>query len=115
MRCVKTFARFARRQLRRENILAVVKDDAYGHGLSQTAKALADAAGGFALTEPRDAVALRRVGIEAPIVLLNGMFSAGDADAVCESGAWVVAHEGRQVEWLSQLPVDAARKVFVKV
>ena len=97
------------------NILAVVKDDAYGHGLAQTAKALAEAAGGFALTEPRDAVTLRRAGIEGPIVLLNGMFSAGDADAVCESGAWVVAHEGRQVEWLSQLPVDAARKVFVKV
>ena len=59
------------------NILAVVKDDAYGHGLSQTARALADAAGGFALTEPRDAVALRRVGIEAPIVLVERDVFAG--------------------------------------
>ena len=97
------------------NILAVVKDDAYGHGLSQTATALADLADGFGLTEPEDALTLRRAGIASPIVLLNGMFSPADADAVCESGAWVVAHEARQVEWLSQLPANAAKKVFVKV
>ena len=107
--------RAVRKAAAARNILAVVKDDAYGHGLVCAAKALDGLADGFALTEPEDARILRRAGIGAPIVLLNGMFSPADSAAVCESGAWVVVHEKRQLEWLSQLPAGAAERVFLKV
>ena len=107
--------RAIRRRASAKNILAVVKDDAYGHGLSRTAQALAGDADGFAVVEPADARKLRKAGIRAPVVLLNGMFSPRDAAVVCESGAWVVAHERRQLEWLSQMPAGSAARVFVKV
>ena len=96
-------------------ILAVVKDDGYGHGLVRVGRALSGLADGFAVVEPEDARTLRRGGAEGPILLLNGMFSPEDADAVCESGAWVAAHERRQVEWLSHLPKECSPVVFVKV
>ena len=107
--------RAVRKAAAARNILAVVKDDAYGHGLVCAAKALDGLADGFALTEPEDARILRRAGIGAPIVLLNGMFSPADSAAVCESGAWVVVHEKRQLEWLARLPAGAAERVFLKV
>lgn len=107
--------RAARRLSSARRMLAVVKDDAYGHGLVRTARALAGLADGFATVAPEDARTLRRAGIAGPILLLNGMFGPEDAAAVGESGAWVVAHERRQLEWLAGLAAEVAPVVFVKV
>ncbi len=63
------------------DVLAVVKADAYGHGVSGVALALADAGAnlfGVALVE--EGVALRQLGIEQPIVVLGGVFPGQEAD-----------------------------------
>lgn len=54
---------------------AVVKADAYGHGLLRVAKALDDVADGFALLELDAAIALREAGFRQPILLLEGFLS----------------------------------------
>lgn len=61
---------------------AVVKADAYGHGLMRVAKALCDVADGFALLDPEAGVALRYAGFRQPILLLEGFFDESDL-AVC--------------------------------
>ena len=103
-------------------IVAVVKDDGYGHGLVRVASALNGLADAFAVVRAQDAVAIRQAGIgggdggnKPPVILLNGMFSPNDSGAVCDSGAWVVVHEARQLEWLARLPASASPVVFAKV
>jgi alanine racemase len=56
-------------------VMAVVKANAYGHGLVSTALALADA-DSFAVARLEEGLALRAAGVRAPIVLLEGVFSA---------------------------------------
>ena len=55
--------------------MAVVKANAYGHGLLRAAEALVEAEG-FALLDVRDAVALRDAGFRQTILLLEGFFTA---------------------------------------
>jgi alanine racemase len=55
-------------------IMAVVKSDAYGHGLLQVAKTLEKAGvWGFGISEIEEAATLRNGGTSKPIVLLSGL------------------------------------------
>jgi alanine racemase len=55
-------------------IMAVLKANAYGHGLVTIAQHLADA-DAFAVARIDEALALRAGGLTKPIVLLEGFFS----------------------------------------
>ncbi len=57
-------------------VLAIIKANAYGHGLVRAAAALAGA-DGFGLLELEAAVALREAGVRQRIVLLEGFFEPG--------------------------------------
>lgn len=52
-------------------VLAVVKSDAYGHGLSLVAEALKNVAEGFAVDRVEEGTALRDLDIQQPIVVLG--------------------------------------------
>ncbi len=63
------------------DVLAVVKADAYGHGVSNVAPVLVAVGArlfGVALVE--EGVELRRLGIELPILVLGGVFPGQEAD-----------------------------------
>lgn len=63
-------------------VMAVVKANAYGHGVEQAARALASAgADWFGVTGAGEAAELRRAGIEHPILLLSG-FWPGEEEAI---------------------------------
>jgi alanine racemase len=66
--------------------MAVVKADAYGHGLHLIAPALLDAGCRcFSVTDAVEGMLLRRiVGGQADIVLLSGIFDAADAELCCD-------------------------------
>ncbi len=54
-------------------ILPVIKNDAYGHGLLEVAKVLAEEkVWGFGLSEPEEGLILRKAGFIHPIILLSG-------------------------------------------
>ncbi len=57
---------------------AVVKANAYGHGIERAARALRDVANGFAVLEIGEAAALRAAGCQQPILMLEGFFAATD-------------------------------------
>ncbi|OGQ87895.1 MAG: alanine racemase [Deltaproteobacteria bacterium RIFOXYD12_FULL_56_24] len=64
-------------------ILAVVKADAYGHGLVPTAQAFAEAgATAFGVAEVEEGVRLRQAGIIGQIVIMLGVDRQGAAEAV---------------------------------
>jgi alanine racemase len=95
-------------------VLAVVKADAYGHGLARAAAALS-AAEGFALVELEAALKLRRAGYQKRIVLLEGFFDPDELPVLVEHGLSTVVHSMEQVAALDRLAPDARLDVLLKV
>ncbi|MEW6131919.1 MAG: alanine racemase [Pseudomonadota bacterium] len=102
----------ARRHVGSAGIFSVIKAGAYGHGLTRAAQALA-ASDGFAVLNLDEAVALRQMGIEKPILMLEGPFDAEEMAACAEFDLTPVLHSPHQLEWLSRAaePLD----VFLKI
>jgi alanine racemase len=80
-------------------IMAVVKANAYGHGLVSTALALADA-DSFAVARLEEGLALRAAGVRAPIVLLEGVVSAEQLAEAAHQGFELVVHDPLQLKLL---------------
>ncbi|HXF66833.1 MAG TPA: alanine racemase [Burkholderiales bacterium] len=104
----------ARRHAPRSRVLAVIKANAYGHGLERAARALAEA-DGFALLELEAAVALRAAGYRQRIALLAGCFEARELAAVVEHRLALVVHNREQLAMLEALPAGAGLEVLAKV
>src|SRR5262245_37421040 len=79
--------------------MAVIKANAYGHGLVSTALALADA-DSFAVARLEEGLALRAAGVRAPIVLLEGVFSAEQLAEAAHHGFELVVHDPLQLKLL---------------
>lgn len=90
-------------------VLAVVKANAYGHGLVQTALAL-EQADAFAVARLEEGLMLREHGVTRPIVLLEGVFSAGQLREAARHELDLVVHDPLQVRLLE---ADAAAHRFV--
>ncbi|MEJ0087676.1 MAG: alanine racemase [Pseudomonadota bacterium] len=80
-------------------VMAVVKANAYGHGLVSTALALADA-DCFAVARLEEGIALRSAGVRAPVVLLEGVFSAEQLAEAAHHGFELVVHDPLQIKLL---------------
>ncbi len=93
---------------------AVVKANAYGHGLARAVRAL-EAADGFALLDLNDAVALRDAGVAKPILLLEGTFEPDDLQVVAEHGLSIVVHDDEQIAALEAVRLPARVPVYLKL
>ncbi|HWD15063.1 MAG TPA: alanine racemase, partial [Casimicrobiaceae bacterium] len=80
-------------------VLAVVKANAYGHGLTRVLPALG-AADGLALIEIDAAVRLREQGEARPILLLEGFFEPAELQTFAEHRLSTVVHSAEQVAML---------------
>lgn len=78
---------------------AVLKANAYGHGLLRAAKALA-AADGYALLDLVDGLRLRSAGIDKPLLMLEGFFAPQDIPHFVKYRLTPVVHCLEQVEML---------------
>lgn len=76
---------------------AVVKANAYGHGLLRAAEALRSA-DGFALLDLNEAARLREAGFLHPILLLEGIFGAHDIETVDALHLTPVVHQREQID-----------------
>ncbi len=97
-----------------DRFLAVVKAGGYGHGALAVARALRDAVDGFAVASLEEALELRAGGIDARIVLLEGVFDAPSLAAAIDARLDIVVHQGYQLLLLEQAPrgkLDAWLKV----
>lgn len=104
----------ARRHAGDAKIWAVVKANAYGHGLLRTARALRDA-DGYAMLDFADAIQLRGAGIDKPILMLEGFFKPEDIALLPQYRLTPVIHNIEQIEMLRKANVGAALDVYLKV
>jgi alanine racemase len=88
-----------RKQAPHSKVMAVIKANAYGHGIVPTARALigADA---FGVARLAEALALREHGIGQRIVLLEGVFSLDELTAAAAHGLDIVVHSFEQLALL---------------
>jgi alanine racemase len=96
------------------NVLAVLKANAYGHGLEQIAKALPQA-DAFGVARIDEALALRKAGVEQAIVLLEGFFEASDLPLLVEHNLQTIVHNPQQLSTISQAKLKQPIKVWLKI
>jgi alanine racemase len=104
----------ARAQAGTARIWAVLKANAYGHGLLRSARALA-AADGFAILDLVEAVALREAGIAKPILMLEGFFKEADIAPMARLGLTPVIHCIDQLEMLERTRFEGRINAYLKV
>jgi alanine racemase len=85
----------------RAKVIAVVKANAYGHGLVSAALAIQDV-GAFAVARLEEGMSLRAAGISSRIVLLEGVFSRSQLEDAAHENLDLVVHDARQIELLEQ-------------
>jgi len=90
-----------RRRAPRSRVMAMVKADAYGHGLEFAARALAGA-DGFGVASLDDARRLRATGADQPILLLSGPASAPDLREARQLALDLVIHHASQLDLLAE-------------
>src|SRR6185437_10802905 len=95
-------------------VMAVVKANAYGHGLIATALALADA-DAFAVARLEEAVALRAAGLKRRIVLLEGVFTAQQLLEASELELDLVVHQDLQIALIEQFGGERRFRLWLKV
>ncbi|XKE44686.1 alanine racemase [Halomonas organivorans] len=95
--------------------VAVLKADAYGHGLVPCARALEGLAPAYAVACLEEAESLRAGGISAPIVLLEGIFEAAELDRVEALGLWMAVHSDWQLDALLARHPGRPIPVWLKV
>ncbi|MCB1626456.1 MAG: alanine racemase [Xanthomonadales bacterium] len=89
----------ARRLAQGSRVMAVVKANAYGHGLERVGLALADA-DAFGVATISDAHRLRSAGLSQRIVLLSGFDEARDLAELRALGIETVVHHESQIRML---------------
>ena len=92
----------ARQLAPKSKVMAVVKADAYGHGIVQVASALPEAEA-IAVACMDEAIKLREAGLQKPIILLEGFFSEVELQQALDYQLQTVVHQASQVESLQKL------------
>lgn len=96
-------------------VLAMVKSDAYGHGLLPVAKFLSGQVDGFGVATIEAAAQLRQAGIQNKIVLLCGLCTPGDVAEVQGLALDVVVFNSEQVAWLAAAQPNRPLTVWLKI
>src|SRR5580698_7293060 len=103
-----------RRLAPKSRVMAVIKANAYGHGLITAARAL-ELADAFGVARVHEGLALREAGIKNRIVLLEGFFDREQLQAATAADLEPVVHGSEQIELLQAADPAAAVRVWAKL
>jgi alanine racemase len=95
-------------------VIAVVKADAYGHGVEAVAEALIDAgAAMLAVFTVEEALVIRRAGITAPVLVLPGAADRAEAEAAVAADCALVVWDVERARLYDDVAAAAGRRVRV--
>jgi len=104
----------ARRYAPKSKIWAVVKANAYGHGLARAFPGLR-ATDGFGLLDLEEAVKLRELGWAGPILLLEGFFRPTDIDLIDRYSLTTAVHSDEQLRMLEMARLSKPVNIQLKM
>ena len=95
-------------------VWAVVKANAYGHGIERVFAGLRGA-DGFALLDLSEAQRVRALGWRGPVLLLEGCFDARDLETCSRLNLWHTVHHAAQIDMLAAHKTHTPHRVFLKM
>ncbi|OOF69659.1 alanine racemase [Rodentibacter caecimuris] len=96
-------------------IIAIVKANAYGHGVVFVSSALEDIVDCFGVARLEEALALRSNGITKPILLLEGFFAEKDLPVLAVNNIQTMVHNAEQLIALQRAIIPNKIKVWLKI
>ncbi len=99
----------------KSKIMAVIKSDAYGHGLLKLAQHIEEEVDAFAVACIDEAIYLRQHHIQVPIIILEGFNHSQELHEVIKHDLTVVLHHHYQLEILKQHPCNSVINVWIKL
>jgi alanine racemase len=94
--------------------MAVLKANAYGHGLIEAARALSTAEG-FAVLSLSEAIELREYGFDQHLLLLEGFFSAYEVNVCSQMNIGAVIHNAQQIDFINQIKPKNPINIHLKI
>jgi len=107
-------ASIARQAAPYSKLMAVIKADAYGHGMLAVAQALSEV-DGFAVARLDEAITLRKAGINKPILVLTGFVSTDQVVHFSSYDLDAVIHSEYQLELLNSSHLSTPISVWLKI
>lgn len=98
----------------RSKVLAVIKANAYGHGIVPTAVALAGA-DGFAVARIEEGIALRAAGLRHRVLLLEGVFGSEQLRQAADYDFEIMVHDPEQLALLEAHRADRPFRAWLKI
>jgi alanine racemase len=96
-------------------VMCVVKADGYGHGALTVSRVLAPLCDALAVACIEEALELREGGIDAPILLLEGVFEASELPVAAARNFWVMIDNLQQLTWLESAQLSGPVTCWLKV
>jgi alanine racemase len=104
----------ARRRAPDARLWAVIKANAYGHGIERVYPGLLGA-DGLALLDLDEAERVRALGWRGPVLLLEGCFESRDLELCSRLNLWHAVHCDEQIDWLAAHKTHQPHRVFLKM
>ena len=104
-----------RKQSSGREIIAMIKANAYGHGLRSVAMRLDGKVSSFGVASVDEALALRKVGVKSPVTLMSGAFEVEDLLIASEHNFHLIFHEQQQIDWLNRSKLLKPIKIWLKI
>lgn len=104
-------------QERVPSVWAVIKANAYGHGIERAVQGF-QAANGLAMLDMEEALRCREAGWQKPILMLEGYFDEADLITCAVHGLTAVVHDPEQIRLLEawRVPDDVSPlRIFLKL
>lgn len=98
-----------------QQVIAMVKANAYGCGIESVVKTLTNQVDGFGVACLEEALVIRDLGLTNPCVVLGGVFSQDEFKLVAGKKISCVIHQAYQLQWLLNTPLTQKIKVWIKV
>jgi alanine racemase len=96
-------------------IIAMLKSNAYGHGLVTIAKMLEGEVAIFAVASIDEALILKEAGITTEIMLIQGIFEKNELELAANYNLHVVFNNHQQLEWLDKSKLLQPIKSWLKI
>lgn len=96
------------------SVIAMVKANAYGHGIVRAAQALTNATA-FGVASLDEGIQLREAGVTKPIVLMEGLFYADEIEEAAKHHFTLVIHHLPHVDMLEKAKGDHQFSVWLKI
>jgi alanine racemase len=99
----------------KSQVIAMVKANAYGHGIRSVGLRLKDDVDLFGVASIDEALILRKVGVTTPIILMEGVFEQQELYEASQNNFHVVFHSPHQIEWLNTIKLKTPLFSWLKV